>query len=104
MSPLDMSVLLFFVLIFAKAVKDSCDHWKEMDEIATAEYRKAHTTSSRQRVSTVDKKTEVVTRTPVRVPYRVYRVDSIRSASVPAPYKRKLPSSRGAGRQMETAA
>ena len=103
MSPLDMSVLLFFVLIFAKAVKDSCDHWKEMDEIATAEYRKAHTTSSRQRVSTVDKKTEVVTRTPVRVPYRVCRIDMNHTVSLPVNNK-KLPSSRGAGRQLETAA
>ena len=103
MSPLDMSVLLFFALIICKAVKDSFDHWKEIDEEATAEYRQTHITST-QRVSTVNKKTEVVTRTPVRVPYRVYRVDSGRSAASPVPYKRKLPSSRGAGRQMETAA
>ena len=103
MSPLDMSVFLFFILIAVKAFKDSVDFWKEQDARAAAAYKKAVSTS-KPAVNAAVRRTRVVTRTPVRVPYRVYRVDSIQSASVPAPYKRKLPSSRGAGRQMETAA
>ena len=103
MSPLDIAVLVFFMLIAVKAFSDSLEFWREQDAEAAAVCKKV-TVPSKPAVSTVRRKTEVVTRTPVRVPYRVYRVDSIRSASVPAPYKRKLPSSRGAGRQMETAA
>ena len=82
MSPLDMSVLLFFILIAVKAFKDSVDFWKEQDARAAAAYKNA-TSTSKPAVSATVRKTRVVTRTPVRVPYRVYRVDMNRSVSLP---------------------
>ncbi len=101
MSPLDISVLIFFILIAVKAFSDSLEFWAEQDAQATAAHNKV-TVPSKPAVSKVRRKTAVVTRTPVRVPYRVYHVDMNRSVSLPD--NKKLPSSRGAGRQMETAA
>ena len=101
MSPLDIAVLVFFMLIAVKAFSDSLEFWREQDAEVAAVCKKV-TVPSKPAVSTVRRKTEVVTRTPVRVPYRVYRVDMNRSVSLPD--NKKLPSSRGAGRQMETAA
>ncbi len=102
MSPLDMSVLLFFILIAVKAFKDSVDFWKEQDARAAAAYKNA-TSTSKPAVSATVRRTRVVTRTPVRVPYRVCRIDMNHTVSLPVNNK-KLPSSRGAGRQLETAA
>ena len=101
MSPLDMSVLFFFILIAVKAFKDSVDFWKEQDEQAAAAYKKA-TVPSKPAVNATVRRTRVVTRTPVRAPYRVCRVDTNHTVSLPV--NNKLPSSRGAGRQLETAA
>ena len=101
MSPLDMSVLFFFILIAVKAFKDSVDFWKEQDEQAAAAYKKA-TVPSKPAVNATVRRTRVVTRTPVRAPYRVCRVDTNHTVSLPV--NKKLPSSRGAGRQLETAA
>ena len=102
MSPLDMSVFLFFILIAVKAFKDSVDFWKEQDARAAAAYKKAVSTS-KPAVNAAVRKTRVVTRTPVRAPYRVCRIDMNHTVSLPVNNK-KLPSSRGAGRQLETAA
>ena len=102
MSPLDMSVFLFFILIAVKAFKDSVDFWKEQDARAAAAYKKAVSTS-KPAVNAAVRRTRVVTRTPVRAPYRVCRVDMNHTVSLPVNNK-KLPSSRGAGRQLETAA
>ena len=102
MSPLDMSVFLFFILIAVKAFKDSVDFWKEQDARAAAAYKKAVSTS-KPAVNAAVRKTRVVTRTPVRAPYRVCRIDMNHTVSLPVSNK-KLPSSRGAGRQLETAA
>lgn len=103
MSPLDMSVFLFFILIAVKAFKDSLDFWKEQDEQAAAARHSAHITS-KQAVNAPVRRTVTVTRTPVRAPYRVYRVDKHHTVSLPEHTNKKLPSSRGAGRQLETAA
>ena len=103
MSPLDMSVFLFFILIAVKAFKDSVDFWKEQDARAAAAYKKAASTS-KPAVNAAVRKTRVVTRTPVRAPYRVSRVDKHHTVSLPEHTNKKLPSSRGAGRQLETAA
>ena len=94
--------MFFFILIAVKAFKDSLNFWKEQDEQAPAANDKAHITS-KPTVSATVRRTEVVTRTPVRVPYRVCRVDMNQSVKLPVKNK-KLPSSRGAGRQLETAA
>ena len=102
MSPLDMSVFLFFILIAVKAFKDSVDFWKEQDARAAAAYKKAVSTS-KPAVNAAVTKTRVVTRTPVRAPYRVCHIDMNHTVSLPVNNK-KLPSSRGAGRQLETAA
>ena len=103
MSPLDMSVFLFFILIAVKAFKDSLDFWKEQDEQAAAARHSAHITS-KQAVNAPVRRTVTVTRTPVRAPYRVSRVDKHHTVSLPEHTNKKLPSSRGAGRQLETAA
>ena len=41
MSPLDLSVLFFFVLITGKALSDSFKFWKEQDEAAAIAYELA---------------------------------------------------------------
>lgn len=103
MSPLDMSVMLFFILIGVKAFKDSLDFWKDQDAQASAAHNKV-IVPSKHTVSTQIKRTRVVTRTPVRVPYRICRADMNHTVSLPAQTHKKIPSSRGAGRQLETAA
>ena len=100
MSPLDMTVLLFFVLIGIKAVTESFKFWKEQDELAYIE-SELKKLEAKPAVNATNKNTVRVTRTQ----YRVYhRVDTRRSALAPAPLRKDLHLRRGAGRQMKTAA
>ncbi len=99
MTPLDISVLVFFILIAIKALVDTFEFWNRQDELATIEYKLAKL-DTKVKVSTAHTKQVRVTRTPTPV----YRVDIRRSAVKPAPARRILPLRKGAGRQMKTAA
>lgn len=100
MSPLDLSVLFFFVLITGKALSDSFKFWKEQDEAAAIAYELA-SRKAKPAVNPANKNTVRVTRTQ----YRVYRrVDNRKPALSPAPLRKDLHLRRGADRQMKTAA
>ena len=100
MSPLDLSVLFFFVLITGKALSDSFKFWKEQDEAAAIAYELA-SRKAKPAVNPANKNTVRVTRTQ----YRVYRrVDNRKPPLSPAPLRKDLHLRRGADRQMKTAA
>ena len=100
MSPLDLSVLFFFVLITSKALSDSFKFWKEQDEAAAIAYELA-SRKAKPAVNPANKNTVRVTRTQ----YRVYRrIDNRLSASSPASLPEDLHLRSEAGRQMTTAA
>lgn len=100
MSPLDLSVMIFFITIAVKAVFDSFKFWKEQDELAAIEHDLAALNSKRT-VNTPNKNAVRVTRTQ----YRVYRrADIRRPALSPDPLCKDLHFTKRAGRQMETAA
>lgn len=112
MSPLDLSVLLFFILIGIKVARDSISFWQEQDELATLEYIKSASSGNTSKVSNTNCAPNSVTRTSVRkeahkerrVKYRVYSVDLSQSVTVPASSAEDLQLTGGAGRQMTTAA
>ncbi|MBR1797651.1 MAG: hypothetical protein IJ757_06555 [Clostridiales bacterium] len=104
MSPLDLSVLLFFILVSVKALVDSFDFWRKQDEAAMVELRLDQIRTSRE-VNRANRRPSDVTRTSVRTssPYRVYRVDMRPSVIKPVPRK-ILQERRGTGDGMRSAA
>ncbi|MBO6193890.1 MAG: hypothetical protein J6O00_06890 [Clostridiales bacterium] len=100
MSPLDIAVMFFFVLIAGRAVAMSFSFWKDQERLAYLEHELSHT-NAKPAVSAANNKAVRVTRTQ----YRVYRrIDNRLSASSPASLPEDLHLRSEAGKQMTTAA
>ena len=75
MSPLDMLIFLFFILVTIKAVTGSIDYWKDRDEEASASAAPAH----RKNAATASLSRTVRTGRPAGV-----RVTPIKRVDTPA--------------------
>lgn len=105
MSPLDISVLFFFVLIISKALRETFEFWRQIDEEAVINMKLSE--AAHTRINMTNKKPERVTRTsarPSEYPYCVCHVDTRESVKMPAPIRRNEPVMSGAGRQISNAA
>lgn len=113
MSPLDISVLLFFIVICIKAFRDSVEFWRRQDMLASASFIQARNITRQTPKAKTVRKPQSVTRTsvrpntgsrPVSVPYRTDRINVRRSEVLPVPHAQILHVKRGADRQIKSAA
>ena len=99
MSPLDISVLIFFVLVGIKAFTESIEFWKRQEKLALIDLRleQLKHIDTKPAANPRQIKTVRVTRTT----HRVNRIGMNHSATKPVPLRRILPAKGGTGKQMK---